>query len=510
MKLVKKIVKYSLLVTLCICLLSCKTTKQSKDKDVPASPETEAVETEKTEKKAAKKEAKAAKKAAKKNKKNISAESGEAETEPSAEGVAENLENAENAELTESTDSTENPGEVTADNAVVEDLTLALAKKSSSSGAIRFIGWDDVKLKKIDYKNGNLRIKTTSKLGNYNISVLSQTGKYIPVLSTRDEYTNSAFYLKADKKIYKLIGNGTVKSQSKKIDSGVALHYTIEDIAEVVISFVTLSSVENQDEDMIKITASVKNIGERITKYSLKTVLDTVLGESLPVHFYTSEGEPVKNEIMYRNFKDCKYIISKNSEAAMYIFLDGKDISPIESFSMANFSTLNIQKWEPDMLSYRTFDTVLDYNNSAVGIEWPEVKLNKDEIADYVFYLGFNVEPNFGNCVKYIWPDESEVKESEIQEVQTPANVSELIKTFDNQNKEAVTEMPVKTPEVPRIVSNSKIDVAQLTKEQLSPEYIQNLLDRIAALEEDDASINQEELIQLNAELDAILEVLKQ
>ena len=49
-----------------------------------------------------------------------------------------------------------------------------------------------------------------------------------------------------------------------------------------------------------------------------------------------------------------------------------------------------------------------------------------------------------------------------------------------------------------------------MSKEQLTPEYIQALLDRIAALEEDSPTLNRQELLQLNAELDAILNYLRQ
>ena len=49
-----------------------------------------------------------------------------------------------------------------------------------------------------------------------------------------------------------------------------------------------------------------------------------------------------------------------------------------------------------------------------------------------------------------------------------------------------------------------------MTKDHLTPEYIQSLIDRISALEEDSPSLNRQELLQLNAELDAILTYLRQ
>ena len=53
-------------------------------------------------------------------------------------------------------------------------------------------------------------------------------------------------------------------------------------------------------------------------------------------------------------------------------------------------------------------------------------------------------------------------------------------------------------------------DKDNLSKEQLTLEYVQNLIDRISALEENSSAVNRKEILQLNAELDAILSVLKQ
>ena len=74
---------------------------------------------------------------------------------------------------------------------------------------------------------------------------------------------------------------------------------------------------------------------------------------------------------------------------------------------------------------------------------------------------------------------------------------------------EEIKSLPVKENLEPKVVPNVKFDVSTLTQEQLTPEYIQKLLDKILALEENDANLNREELLKLNAELDAILESLR-
>ena len=65
----------------------------------------------------------------------------------------------------------------------------------------------------------------------------------------------------------------------------------------------------------------------------------------------------------------------------------GADTTPIELVALANYSTFQKNTWEPNMLSYRAFDNILSYNNSAVGVIWPEAKLSPGESSKNVFYI---------------------------------------------------------------------------------------------------------------------------
>lgn len=403
-----------------------------------------------------------------------------------------------------------------------------------------YIGWVEAGRRDIEYKNGIIKIKAKPKSGTYNLSVFTDNGKYLPVLSTRDEYTGSAFYLKVNKKIYKLNADVNIKTMAKKSDTGLKMLYRIHEVADVEVDFDTFPSVENGDADMIKVTATVTNLGTKKAQFSLKTILDTVLGESTSYHFYTSDNEPVKSEVMYRDTRDSKWFISKNSEAKFYVFIGGRDSTPIDSVALANYTTLDIKSWEPDMLSYRAFDTVLSYNNSAINLAWPRADLAVEESATFTYYLGFSVDNNKSACDEYMWPKETEVPQGEEVPAQEPAPAVEIVPAAPAvvpavqpvpapvpapvpQPAPVVEPVPVPAPEpvvknvapvvtepeLPKEVPVVKFDISKLTKEQLSPEYIQSLLDKIASLEEDDTTINRDEILQLNAELDAILEVLK-
>lgn len=405
---------------------------------------------------------------------------------------------------------------------VVPAVTQAIIPEDEGTGKKKnYIGWVDASGRDVDYKNGIIRLRGKPRLGTYNISVLTENGKYVPVTSTREEFTSSFFSLKVDKKIYKLTADANTMTMAKKTDNGIKLLYRIANVADVEIEFSTLNSVKGGDADIVKVKATITNLGPKKAQFSLKSVLDTVLGESTQYHFYNADESSVKSEVMYRDVKDVKWVTSKNKNAQMYVFLCGADVSPLEYAALANYSTLDIKNWEPEMLSYRAFDTVLSYNNSAIGLAWPSKGLKVEESCSFVYYIGFAAETEKPVCTKYIWPNgieektepEEAVPETAPQPVAEPVPVvvPEVIAPAPAVEKiEPAPVVIAPVPEEPKIVSNVKFDISKLTKEQLSPEYIQNLLDRISALEEDDTTINRDELLQLNAELDAILEVLKQ
>ena len=60
------------------------------------------------------------------------------------------------------------------------------------------------------------------------------------------------------------------------------------------------------------------------------------------------------------------------------------------------------------------------------------------------------------------------------------------------------------------IDSQVDYDIKSLRKIQLTTEYIRDLINEIVNLENSDTAVNRTELLQLNAELDAILSVLRQ
>lgn len=376
------------------------------------------------------------------------------------------------------------------------------SQKTGAAGK-NFVGWVDASTKDISNKKGIVHFIVKPNLGTYNICVINEDSKSIPVLSTVDEFTSTSMYLKTGKRIYRLIAGNNVWTGVEKEENGITLTYNIENVAEVNVNLNYLKSSDDSDFDIVKTVVKITNKGSKKETFALKQIIDTVLGETNACHFYTSDEVPVKNEIMYRNPEPKDWIMSKNNSAAMQLFFAGADATVPEVLALANYATLTKATWEPDMLAFRTFDTVLSYNNSAVGVMWPSVKLSPDNSTEVIYYMAFASDNKKPEGEAYILgKTKPEVPEEKI-----------LVLPPKEEPKKEEEKPPVEElTYTPKENSLVEFNVNSISREQYSQEYIQMLLDKIADLEKDSSkgSVNRDELLRLNAELDSILSSLRQ
>ena len=403
-----------------------------------------------------------------------------------------------------------------------KDSKKSKDKKSSKTSEEKgnYTGWIKSKGKDITETFGIMQLKTHAKFGSYTISLLNDKNKYVPVLSASNEFTTNAFYLKNSRKTYCLTSDTSIKNQIQKKEDGLSILYTVPDVADVSVDFKCMATEKKGSYNMLKVTMTVTNKSKRNDEFHLKSILDTTLGEADDFHFYTWEGVPVKNEVLYRTLQNQKWFVSKNNSAAMQFFYSGADCTVPALVALANYSTLEKNIWEPDMASFRAFDTVLSYNNSAVCAVWNPLKLAVNESGKVIFYLAFAVDgikPNgenviFDKTAPKLKPVEAAPAVEVIKDAAISGGYSLVEDLGDEEMVSDVSENSenLKNPETPAAVPTVDFYIQNMTNEQLTPEYIQALLDRIAALEEDSPLLNRQELLQLNAELDAILTYLRQ
>jgi len=249
-------------------------------------------------------------------------------------------------------------------------FSCASAKKKDTKN---YVGWIEPDNSKIDVSLGCLRMSFRPKIGSFNIFVIDENNKEQSVFSTHNEFSASSFYLKCGKEIYKLNSASGVKTETLQTETGAVVKYTILNVAKVRIFFDFMKSDEQDDYDMIKISAEIENLGTRQKKFALKGVFDTVLGEKGLNHFFSSTNDAINTEKEFRNVKAERWFVSKNDKYSMQFLLDGVDITPMECVLLGNKTTFDSNSWIPTLSIDKSFDSFVSYNDSEVCIIWPEV-----------------------------------------------------------------------------------------------------------------------------------------
>ncbi len=373
-------------------------------------------------------------------------------------------------------------------------FSCASAKKENAKN---YVGWIESDNSKIDISKGCVRLSFRPKIGSFNIFIIDENNKAQAVFSTSNEFSASSFYLKCGKEIYKLNSAAGVKTNALQTENGAVVKYSISNVANVNIFFDFMKSDEHNDFDMVKISATIENLGTRQKKFALKCVLDTVLGETDLNHFFSSANTPINTEKLYRSMNEERWFVSKNDSYSMQFLLDGVDITPVENVLLGNKTSLSSNAWVPNLTTEKSFDSFVSYNDSEVGIIWPEVEIFPNEDDTCIFYLAFAANGEEPQGRFFIGEKKKEIVKDKKQKVVA---------------KKEVVKVPVEenVKESAKVIPNVKFDVATLSREKLSQEYVAKLMEKIANLEDSGENVDREELLLLNAELDAILEILRQ
>ena len=439
------------------------------------------------------------------------------------------------------------------------------AEDSVDSGSAKDLNFaataaeETFKSKTVENSVGRVKFLAKGAVGSFQLYALGENGSQIPLLAGYDEFTSSFISLLAGKKEYKLTNNIGIVIGARKTESGIQMVYVVPDVARVLLSF---ESVPRQvlakkkiSSDVVKVSLSVMNRSNKTMKFSLKEIFDTVLGEQLGPHFSTSEEIAINSERQYRRFDKVKWISSSNSKAGIQFIFSGEGIKTPEAVSLSNKDLLALQKWIPQVISSRTFDSVLSYNNSAVCINWEGKMLEPEEQFELSYYIAVASDgvPLDGNryveefeksSAAFASSDETEVEDdsyaraSELYAAQKYNEAYRVVKeawknpenqTYQLSNLKKMIEDKLgfsdfkpsfdsaeKTVPAKKEQKSSKTQKSETAKTEetknlsYDSEYIQNLIDKIKNLQENSDNVDRNELLKLNYELDEAIKRLEQ
>lgn len=304
----------------------------------------------------------------------------------------------------------------------------------------------------------NMRVSLHKNRGTFRVMSVNQAGVTNDLLDYYNEGASSFFAVKVGRAVYKL---QRMNVDGERIeDGGGKLAYFVSNKVSVDIDFLPVSSRNNDFFDMLKVKATVKNIGKSGDTFAFKAVFDTTLGEASGNHFSTASNSQINYEAQYTNMYEQKYISSSNGTDTINFLLYGENVTMPSAVTLGvKDSILANGVWLPVVTSPRPFNSVVAYNNSAVSVNWADKYLEADESFSVEFYIAIGTD-----------------------------------------GKAAATRVP----------SSQYEDVVVSAPTSLfDVEYIRGLLMRIEEIEMDGGNTNIDEITHLNEELDRILGQLR-
>ena len=340
----------------------------------------------------------------------------------------------------------------------------------------------------------------------------------VPVIDTLD-YANSSYIgIAVDKRFYNVHNTSGITYSYSNDGDTLTVNYQIKKQILLSVEY-TVSS-----KNILSIKYHVKNIDSDAHSVMLKSVFDTIFEEFNGGFYSTESKKKIKSEYIISDFDRHQYIESSNKVVSIRFLLD-------ENFSKYAYKAVVAAKpyfesdiFEGRFVEGRGFNTVLSYNNSAIGFFFKTLKLNAGEEKTFVQRILFSkTEFAFPDDLdeepeQNVFVDGESDSENETQSAVTkfvpvdnaadykpdvPSAVEE-----DDEEETVDVKTEVKTP-----VSVSKPEqdnaVTEARRNALKKEA-SSLIDRIEKLDDDGANTDQAEVMRLQAQLDQILRQLKE
>lgn len=309
----------------------------------------------------------------------------------------------------------------------------------------------------IEIIHSNLKLVLYPDSMSFSLYQLSDIGKgrYTALFEDRNASATSWFSVQADSKVFKLSRRHGKLGVLEQTSDGARFIFDLTDDFQAVQSFSFVESKDSTVNSLLKIETSIENTSGKAARFALKAFIDTVLGETLGVHFTTDVQNRISSETRIKPKENIDSIlVSQNKEASLMLLLKGFGVTVPSAVYVANWDRLNTLSWTHEFLAGRSFNSLYAINDSAVLMQWPSTELSPGDIIVYTALLG--------SYSDYWVSSEKNIK-------------STVVSVLKNNQK---------------------------SQQQV---IIEKLLERIAEIEMNPEFISEDELVQLNNALEVLL-----
>ena len=342
---------------------------------------------------------------------------------------------------------------------------------------------------------------------------------YEPLYDDRSQSSVNIYSVLFNGEIFHLnnkSGKKIIISQSKN-EITVMFQISMDFLATQTFSFV--SSKQRSTGKLLKIVTEIQNISGDIADIGLKALFDTSLGEKNLVPLYTDLRSEIGAELMLQPVLEKDTVIfSADRGYACLFFLRNEYMTVPTSVYIANWERLVTKKWLPSYISGRSFRK---YTSADPGLlyVWSEQKVPNKALFTITNCIGFYDYRNTaetGTAYSAYTQAVSEVAAPVSKPAVTtihrnspenpPPDTSK--KTVADTSKSAApTEHPVTAqPTEP----NTPVQPAKNEGSEKDYRYVQELLDKIAELEQSSDELSIEEIKKLRTEVDNAIEAMQE
>lgn len=319
---------------------------------------------------------------------------------------------------------------------------------------------------KFELTGGSLKLVMYPEIGSFSLYQLSDVGKnrYEALLEDRNYGTTNWFSVLSEGRVFKLGKRSGKPVGFEPTEHGARFIFTMTDDFQAVQEFSLVANRATGTPSALLIETRIENTSGREMTFALKALLDTMLGETEGIHFFTDKRNRISSETRLQTGIDPDtVIVSRKGDMSVALILDSDIVTRPEAVIASNWERLNTLTWKPAFLEGRSFNTLYSIQDSALLALWPEMK-----IAPNAMYV---VRTVIGPYL------EGAVYGSSTLAVSSTA-----------------------------VLADAAFSVSESLTEHERQLRIRDLLDRIAKVEKNPDRASDEELVQLNRELDALLE----
>jgi len=333
--------------------------------------------------------------------------------------------------------------------------------------------------------------------------------------------------------IYSLLFNGEIfhlnnKSGKKIIISQTKNKITImfqismDFLATQTFSFVP--SKQRSTGKLLKVVTKIQNISGDIANIGLKALFDTSLGEKNLIPLYTDLRSEIGAELMLQPVLEKDSVVfSADRGYACLFFLRNEYMTTPTSVYVANWERLVTKKWLPPYISGRSFRK---YGSADPGLlyVWSEQKVPNEAALTVTNCIGFYDYRNAAETVTaYSAYTQAAAEETTrtagrpvgnlaVTPIYQNAPVNQPADAAPKTQVSAVSE-PAAAEQTPAAQPAEQEPSVQPTKNEEPKKdyrYVQELLDKIAELEQSSDTLSMEEIKKLRTEVDEVIEAMQE